>query len=1044
MATVILQKKSLDFPAKGWIFRTSLMACQIGFATMVTLQGTYAEVAADLPNPEAVKAYKQFWDSFAEYEGQKKKSGIEEFERMRDGLKAQHEIDDQKALENRLEKLQEGIAKYERHLKDSPRATNRPYVLLNLAQMYAELAGLQEGLGQNESGLSHQKSLALLKEIEQTFPDFENKTEALYLRAIHLEKLNRPEDALVVWRSLAQSQRVDRYTLHANLACGDFEFQHGNAADALRYYERAGTMVNSVSIDAQSIDRLRVQYRIGWAAYKATQLEKAIAASAQLLDPGLSGKAARQKDKIIKDAIDLVGFSLYEQDDYSLTRTTLRRQPYASQGAAIGLTMLRRYQSASQFEKAAQLGVFLSQEFGGDKASPESLIITASAQKNLGRTIDRVETLEKLALFLPERSLWRAKFYQDLQAIKSMEELARAAALTVASWHYENGLASNAPRSFASARGFYGILVDHRPTDKDAIKYRINIGNCLQFEGQYEQALVAYSDLTSHLKVSDDSLSVAMYQRTVTLERLWRQKLETAVQKGVPTAGNTDILKALNALERGVEEHANKFPNQSRSVDLLLVAASANRDLNRFTEASKFWQRALLAQPSDVQRSISIRGLVFAQLRAGKPRDVIDSVTKFLKLENTKTLSQNLRTELEGVLSSATNEEGQRLAKMGQNEEAGEILLSIATEFKTMPNREQLYRDGAYMLAIGGQWPKAQHYAQTYVEEGLKKHWGDMTYLVARSHEFQMRFPQSVDSYLELAEREPGHSRAAVARERAEKLAVADGVFEKAARACILGANAAKEQQQKLDYLSRATEYHIQRSDLKSAMATATRRRDESRSESDKLGSSILVAKVQYASGDRQNAVDDLDSIVKQIERTRFKLGDHYPSLSAEAQMALGEDLKLKFDGMRLSESNDFTAAVAAKSKIFENMTLRFDAVAALDQKELSPKARYLLATSANDFADEIAGLPARTGEALSLRSDNRFQQNVTRLKDVAKKYHSNNVLAKQRSPQAYAQNEWIRKSALILSSTDAAAIKDVRDQTTSAIHMEVPQQWNF
>ena len=35
----------------------------------------------------------------------------------------------------------------------------------------------------------------------------------------------------------------------------------------------------------------------------------------------------------------------------------------------------------------------------------------------------------------------------------------------------------------------------------------------------------------------------------------------------------------------------------------------------------------------------------------------------------------------------------------------------------------------------------------------------------------------------------------------------------------------------------------------------------------------------------------------------------------------------------------------------------------------------------------------------------------------MAKKYHGNNILSKQRAPQSYAKNEWISRSAQALSS---------------------------
>jgi hypothetical protein len=136
---------------------------------------------------------------------------------------------------------------------------------------------------------------------------------------------------------------------------------------------------------------------------------------------------------------------------------------------------------------------------------------------------------------------------------------------------------------------------------------------------------------------------------------------------------------------------------------------------------------------------------------------------------------------------------------------------------------------------------------------------------------------------------------------------------------------------------------------------------------------------------------------------------------------------------------------VNEKSDIFASLSARYDKVASLDQREESPKARFTLGHTADEFADELSGLPTRSGEPLTLKSQTRFTQNITRLRELAKRYHSNNLLAKQRSPAIYGQSEWVRKSALAISSTGQESTRfDSQDQTTSAAQMEVPQQWSY
>ncbi|MCX6126578.1 MAG: hypothetical protein NTV34_17740 [Proteobacteria bacterium] len=999
----------------------------------------------EAPDPKALRAYKQFWEAFKDHEQRESNSKIAEFERAKDGLNAAYELEDRAAMDARLKLLDEGIRKYESNLADLPNASNRPYVLLNLAQMLAEYASINHGSDSGASDLSRQKALTTLKEIETRFPDFEYKNDALYHRALLLEGANETDAALPVWRSLAGSTRADRYALHANLAAGDWEFEHANPELALKYYDKAKELLPAMSPDQKSIDEVRIYYRIGWAAYKATKHPRAIEAAKILLNPGISAKASRQREKIISDATDIIGFSLYEQDDIVKLKATIQSPVFSRYSGAIALAAMTRYQASAQHERVALIGAFAREQLGSVAEYPSILVLAANSNQALGRTIAKIEHLEKLAMLLPAGSLWRVKHSTNITLVKLMESRAAEAAQTAASFHYENGIASNSPRWFRQAAYFYDILIQDQSNSHNAIAWRLRKANCLLYAGELQKANELLGEIIGSLKTTDDTLSVAMYQRAITLEKIWRHSLEIATKNGKEIVSDSEALKALTELEECVEEHGNKFPNQPRSVDLILVAASANRDHNRFKEAAKFWQRSLLSNPTDVQRAIAVRGLVFAQLRSGSSAEVISMVTKFLKLESSKTLSLNLRGELKGVLSSAASNEAQRRARLGQNEAAGDLLVEVSNEFRDIPNREQLFRDGAYMIGIGGNWASADRAATQYIKEGNKKYWGDMTYLAARSAEFQMKFPNAVLLYIDLAAREPKHARAGIALDRAEKLAISDENYAQAAKARLLAAESSSALGIKLASLSVACDHQLRANNLAGALATASLRKRESSSVAEKMESEALLAKVRYLSGDRQTAIDDMDTIGKQLDRNRLNLGDKYSPLAALVGLFLAEDLRVKFQEFRLSDRKNLSQAVEAKSEMFAGLTRHYDKVASLDQPEASPKARYFLAVSATEFAEELSGLPSRSGEPLTLKSQTRFNQNISRLTDMAKRYHSNNILAKQRAPQTYAQSEWVRKSAVILgSNAGEESTMPGRDQTTSAVQMEVPQQWNY
>jgi hypothetical protein len=1042
------------------ILKISLLAVVLAASAAARAEPSDVFDPGEIPDPKALVAYQHFWDAFQDYEQQKKKASVEEYQRARDGLDSIY-VGKEKALtEKRIATLDSAINRYNDNLEKTPKASNRPYVLLNLAQMYSELASLQKNIGDGNAKSSRNSALNVLKTIEESHKTFAYRTDALYLRATLLEANDEPRTAGEIWRKLAATGE-DRFSFYGNIASGDGAFESGDPEQAINNYERAKTILAALDENDKGLDELRTFYRLAWANYKAGHHAAAIAAARRVIAPGVLAKSVRQKDRIARDIAELTGLALYESDSETQTKDVLTSKDYQVFGAATALIIMQQYQTANLPSKSLGVADLAISRFALRREYPDILKTKAIAEDQLGRKASRLETLEKLAMLLPTQSLWRSRNQDEPDVIRYMEGLARNAAESVAASYYEDGLASGNLKKFNMAATHYMLLLDDQMNTDRAPGLRLKIANCNFFGGNLVEAEKRYAALITSLKTPEDVLTTAHYQRVLTLEKIWRASYESAVQKRIDPITNPLTLESLHHLESAVDEHANRFPSQARSVDLLLIAASTNRDHNLFAPAARFWQRALLSNPSTGQRSIAIRGLVFAKLRSGQATDVIESVSKFLNLEKTETLGQNLRVELLGVLASATTEEATKLAKGGKTDEAGRLLLKIASEFSEVPSKEQLWRDGAYFVAISGDWSRAQSSAQSYLKNGFKKYSGDMTYLVARSQEYQMRFSDAVKNYLNLAERYPSHPRRAVSLDRAEKLALAEENYKAAAFAAKLRATSSKLKSEKLSGYDSAVSYLILGGENAEALTIAEQRKSSSTSTKERLESELTLANVRYQSGDKQTAIDDLDSINKQIERAKFDLGDAYKRLSTTANMRLGEHALSLFNEHRIDHTKgQIPTQVDKKSQIFAQLVTRLDKVASMDQTEFSPKARFLLGEAAADFADEITGIPAHAGEPMTLKSQTRFNQNISRLRDMAKRYHGNNILSKQRSPQAYARNEWVSRSALALSGSTAdgynseinglpstartnAGPVQTADQLSTASGTEMPQQWS-
>src|SRR5690606_13082977 len=143
-------------------------------------------------------------------------------------------------------------------------------------------------------------------------------------------------------------------------------------------------------------------------------------------------------------------------------------------------------------------------------------------------------------------------------------------------------LAAGNERIFMTAASFYEILIDHAANVPESNTWRLRKAHCFYFAGRFEEASELYADLKSNYKVDAKDLQIASYQLVLTNEKFWRHLYAKAAEVGNDPLKDPATGKQLEKLEKSIDEFAARFPNQSRSIDLLLVGASANRDMERF------------------------------------------------------------------------------------------------------------------------------------------------------------------------------------------------------------------------------------------------------------------------------------------------------------------------------------------------------------------------------------------------------------------------------------------------------------------------------
>jgi hypothetical protein len=1001
----------------------------------------------ELPDQEAINAFKQYWSAFESYEDKTLNEGRKQYKKAWQEVQSRYNKERKKLNSEQIAVLTKAAKNYKKQIENHPNAENRPYVMLNLAQILNMLADHYSLDDVNAGSFTKNDALILLKDIEDDYKRFEQREKTLYLRALILESLNKREEAQTVWKILAAIAKKSLYGVHARLAVGDNYFRIENPAAAMRYYQGALELLPDVESSDEDYEELRINYRLAWAAYRAAELDETIKAASSLLQPGQSLKSSNRIAKIQEDAVELIGNSLYEGGSLSKTKKFLLRRELKRFSADIGLRILVRFNGSNVHSEAVKIGEFLGEKFPLSKSAPQILHLTADSFKRIKQHTKRIEFLEKLALLLPSQSLWRARHRGDFESITAMEKTARNAAVVTAGWHYDRALASNNNRIFMTAASFFELLIESEPNGNDANSWRLRFAHCHYFAGRYKEAGILYQDLKSNYKVDPRDLQIASYQLVLTNEKFWREMYSQAIQQDQNPVEDKEALQALTKLERSVDEFGARFPAQSRSVDLLLVGASANRDMERFERAANYWQRVMVSKPNNAQRGIAIRGLVFSSMKNGSSADVIQIAGKFLKLEDWKSLGLNLGKELQGILSIAALDEGKRLNNKGDIKKAGHMLIKIAQEFPNLPNRDKIYRDGAYMLAISGEWEATESAVAGYMKSGLKKSIADMTYLEARSHEYQMKMAKAYKAYLVLGKKFPKHSRARIGLERAEKLSLAEGDYKSAADASSLLAERSASPKTRLRHYSRTID-HLEKADSpKAALAIANRRLKSSRTTAERFTSKIMVARMMYVVGHEQEALDDLRIISKRIRQKREKLSKkEYGAAIGETHFLLGLEAKNKFDDFHLTDrGGNIRKNIAHKSRYFDSLATEMDKSAAGAHPDWAPRARYILAISAENLADEIASATIKNGNGADRTTVKAYRVSIERLQKIAKKYHSTNVLISRKNPGQYRNNKWTNRSSMRLGGTDKSGHKNnFRDELPTALGTDMPSQWSL
>jgi tetratricopeptide (TPR) repeat protein len=961
-----------------------------------------------------------YWRSFDVYRSKVKSEEKANRDALRAVIKLKASTIESESRANRLLALQRSEAEYRLALERDSRGASADQSMINLIQTLVAKAEIATDKGSEEAEI-----MRLIRGHESQFATSKNASIRMLLETRYLLLTDRAKKAEKVMTRIvkASDDSNPEVLVYANMMLGDSAFSAERSEEAMKYFEDALAIIEKspVGLDFDH-QRLMIIYRLAWATYRAAKLEQGIGYARQILISPERFSSDAELRKIRQDASDILGNSLFELDNESITAEYLKMPSLKKAAPQVVSTIIRRYLDAGLDNEALEFIDKSLKLYSQPIDYPYWLTVKIDAATKLKRAETVISAQEDLVALGSPQHPWRKKHSDQSMYIDAIErtvpELGQEAIQALLKRGREGGANTDLNRALSMSQ----ILVSSFPAHSLKISWMAAGAEALYHLGRIAESCSRFDQIIGNFKVSKSQLDHLMYQRAQCAER----QLVLAVNKDQSNA--TQINRSIAELEDHANAYANRFPSRERTNDILLIVASALRDSGRIQSARKYWERVLLAKSSPGQRALAVRGIVYADLQEKNSKAVVEQVERFLAIEDWKKLGEPLRNELLGILAQSTLDAGSQLAKQGNMHAAGIRMLKSAALIKDLPERERIYRDGAYILAVAGDWDSALAASLDYQKQRYKKFDADMKYLEARSREYQLNFAEAAKVYFEFALKYPNHAKSTASLERSEQLAFAEANPKLAGASAEELARRESLLSSKLRSLERSFTYYLDAREFDRARKISATYQSIAKVPEDKLNAKLMKARTSVAADRLSDAVNELQSLETSylqnktsMKRDRWLLGRGHTHLLLASVYRRQFEEKISDE----SPSKDVTA-------IFDRSIRSFDIAINSGDTSVTSQARY----EAGSICDEFVAYLSRTKVA---KSENSVSDRVAKL---GAKYHSENLIARHKNPERYRQNKWVGLSALRMNHPKLATIRG--DSAPMALSTDLPSQWSI
>lgn len=653
-----------------------------------------------------------------------------------------------------------------------PKSRYNPQLLMRLAELYydkasdefdVKLRAYEEQMAKGDEGDTLEfpeydlsAVVRLYDRIVAEYPRAPLADDAIYYKALALQKVGREAEANDLLISLTEDYPESEYFVEANMNIGRYFFEHPKIRNQ-KGYELAEEAFRKVLYYRDHPQFVQALYHLGWCYYMQDQYEEAIAVFKYLVEEvDLDFDPSRMEDNQIvnpllrEEAIDYIAISFDEKGRGEEALTFLKligNNDYAS-------LVLKRIgelrEEVLDYNAAMAMYDRLIEEYPLSIGAPDATVNIIKILETTGKTEEALRRREAFFTSYSRGSEWQEAVAKvDSGRVRRVDSMAIAIGLYVGDAYYRRAEKSGSTEEFKRASQNYRELVTTYPENLRAAEARWNLAVIL--ETKLKKPVPAYGHYIAYSRlegVEGKRREQAALNAIAIAQR--QQPPDTVAEKGRLDVAAAKLIEA-------VDNYVELFPEGASTGEVLLTEGAIFFNREMFSNAAEIYQQVLDMGPEtkEYYRAVFLLG----QCRFGEENWL--AAAQLYKKVWKESPKEEERKKAHKLLLQSLFHNAELLVESEDHEKAAKALLAIEEEYPGSEYSDIVLFNAAEAFEKLKEWDKA---CESYFEL-VRKYPGsklapDALFNAASDYEKTGDFEEAAEAYEQLVSQYPKAEKA--------------------------------------------------------------------------------------------------------------------------------------------------------------------------------------------------------------------------------------------------------------------------------------------